>query len=64
QELNKLNVDPQKVILVYNKIDKITEEEREALVKYPYDTCYVEAKKGTNIDELKKMIRYKVGASY
>ncbi|MBR1988285.1 MAG: GTPase HflX, partial [Clostridia bacterium] len=39
QELNKLNINPKKIILVYNKIDKISDEEKLALVKYPYDTC-------------------------
>ena len=63
-EFNKLNVNPQNVILVYNKVDKLTDEEIEDLTKYPYDTCYIGAKTGKNIVQLKQMIREKLENSY
>lgn len=64
QELQKLNVVSEKVILVYNKADLLDDQEKAELVKYPYSTCIIEAKKGVNIAELKAMIREKVGKSY
>ena len=63
-EFNKLNVNPQNVILVYNKVDKLTDEEIENLTKYPYDTCYIGAKSGKNIVQLKQMIREKLENQY
>ena len=64
QEFAKLNVNPQNVILVYNKIDKLTEEEIANLTAYPYDTCYVGAKSGKNIVQLKYMIKEKLNNQY
>ena len=64
KEFNKLNVNPQNVILVYNKVDKLTDEEIQDLTKYPYDTCYIGAKSGKNIVQLKQMIREKLENSY
>ena len=58
-EFNKLNVDPANVILVYNKIDRISDDEIVELTKSPYDTCYIAAKSGKNIVQLKQMIREK-----
>ena len=63
-EFEKLNVNPQNVILVYNKVDKLTDEEIQDLTKYPYDTCYIGAKSGKNIVQLKQMIREKLENSY
>ena len=63
-EFEKLNVNPQNVILVYNKVDKLTDEEIQDLTKYPYDTCYIGAKSGKNIVQLKQMIRDKLENSY
>ena len=63
-EFEKLNVNPQNVILVYNKVDKLTDEQIADLTKYPYDTCYIGAKSGRNIVQLKQMIREKLENSY
>lgn len=59
-EFEKLNVNPESVILVYNKADNLSDEQIEDLTKYPYDTCYISAKNGTNIVQLKQMIRNKL----
>ncbi len=60
REFNRLGIDPNKVILVYNKMDKITESEIQKLASYRYATCYISAKKGKNIVQLKQIIREKV----
>ena len=60
REFNRLGVDPNRVILVYNKVDKMIDEDIKKLVSYPYDTCYISAKKGQNIVQLKQMIRQKI----
>lgn len=59
-EFRRLSVDPNRVILVYNKVDKISENEIAQLKSYPYDTCYIAAKKGKNIVQLKQMIKNKL----
>ena len=64
QEFAKLGVNPSNVILVYNKIDKLTEEEIKELNSYPYDTCYIGAKSGKNIPQLKSMIKEKLSSQY
>ncbi len=60
KEFERLNIDKSKVILVYNKMDKISQSELENLKKYPYDTCYIEARYGTNVVQLKEMIRERI----
>jgi len=60
REFERLGVDPNRVILVYNKVDKMSDEDIKELVSYPYDTCYISAKKGQNIVQLKQMIRNKI----
>ncbi len=60
KELNRLSIDPNHVILVYNKVDKISSAELQELKSYPYDTCYIEAKGGKNIIQLKQMIKQKL----
>ena len=55
-----MGTDSNKVILVYNKIDKLNDGEISKLRSYPYDTCYVGAKSGKNIVQLKQMIRQKL----
>ena len=62
REFKRLSIDPNKVILVYNKVDKVTNADIQKLKSYPYDTCYVGAKSGKNIVQLKQMIREKVKA--
>ncbi len=57
RELDRLNVDKSKVILVYNKADKIDSDELKDLKKYDYETCIVQAKSGTNVDKLKSLIK-------
>ena len=52
------------MILVYNKVDKMTDEDIKELVTYPYDTCYISAKKGQNIVQLKQMIKEKLSKFY
>ncbi len=64
QEFEKLGVNPENVILVYNKVDKLSDEEVENLTHYPYDTCYIGAKSGKNIVQLKQMIKEKLTNQY
>ncbi len=59
-EFRKLSVDPNKVILVYNKVDKLTDSEIKQLKNYNYDTCYISAKNAQNIVQLKQMILSKL----
>ncbi len=61
KEFIRLGVDPHKVILVYNKIDKLTNSEIEKLTKHDYTTCFVGAKSGKNVEKLKSTIREKLG---
>lgn len=56
REFKRLEIDPHRVILVYNKADKLTNAEIQSLKPYPYDTCYIGAKTGKNIVQLKQMI--------
>ena len=60
REFKRLGIDPNRVILVYNKIDKLTDDEIASLKSYPYDTCYVGAKSGKNLVVLKQMIKAKI----
>ena len=62
-EFEKLGVDKNKVILVYNKVDKLTDEEIKELNSFNYDTCYISAKLGKNVVQLKQMIREKLSTS-
>ena len=64
RELVRLGVDPNNVILVYNKVDKISQDEINELKSYPYDTCYTGAKAGINIPQLKNMIREKLSNKF
>lgn len=64
QEFEKLGVNLNNVILVYNKIDKLNEEEIKELKIYSYDTCFIGAKNGTNIPELKQLINKKLNKKY
>lgn len=59
-ELSRLNCDVSKVILVYNKTDKLSDEEIDKLQDHPYDICHVAAKSGKNIVLLKQMIKEKL----
>ncbi len=60
KEFKRLDIDPNKVILVYNKIDKVDSNAINQLKSYPYDTCYIGAKSGKNIVALKQMIKQKL----
>lgn len=60
KEFKRLDIDLNKVILVYNKIDKLTANEITALKTFNYSTCYISAKSNKNIDKLKSMIRDKL----
>ncbi len=62
REFKRLDIDPNKVILVYNKIDKLPQAEIDNLKSYPYDTCYIAARNGKNIIALKQMIRQKLSS--
>lgn len=64
EELRNQRVDMNKVILAYNKVDKLSDEEIKNLKQYPFDTCYIEAKRAKNIVQLKQMIRDKLLKSY
>lgn len=55
--MKKQNVDINKAILVYNKVDKISKEERENLLKFDYDVVYTEARNNIGILELKNKIK-------
>ncbi len=58
REFERLNIEKDRVILVYNKIDKI--ENTDELDSLGYDCCYIGAKKGVNITQLKQMIKQKL----
>ncbi len=60
REFKRLDIDSNRVILVYNKVDGITNEEISKLKKYPYDTCCISAKASKNIVELKRLIKSKL----
>ncbi len=60
REFSRLAIDPNRVILVYNKVDKLTNADIQKLKSYPYDTCYVAAKSNKNIVQLKQMIKQKL----
>ncbi len=60
REFKRLNIDANRVILVYNKVDKISELEIKQLNTFNYDCCYIGAKQGKNIVQLKQMIREKL----
>ena len=45
-------------------MDKLTDEEVKELTHYPYDTCYIGAKSGKNIVQLKQMIKEKLNNQY
>ena len=60
KEFNRLGIDKNRVILVYNKVDKLNHDQIAQLKSYPYDTCYIAAKNGKNIVQLKQMIRQKL----
>lgn len=62
-EMQKQGVDKAKCILVYNKIDKLTEEQIKALNKFDYETFYISCKKCINIDMLKNGIKNKLIAN-
>lgn len=59
-EMQKQNVDKSKAILVYNKMDKLTELEKSELKTFDYNTCFIEAKNNIGIPELKAIIREKL----
>ena len=59
-EMQKQNVDKSKAILVYNKMDKLSDLEKSELKTFDYDTCFIEAKNNRGVQELKAMIREKL----
>ena len=64
EELKKQKVESDRIVLVYNKIDKLTNEEISSLASYPFDTCYIGAKSGKNVIQLKQLIREKLTTRY
>ena len=60
KEFKRLDIDLNKVVLVYNKIDKLNDNEISSLKKFNYTTCYIGAKTNKNIPILKKIIRDKL----
>lgn len=60
KEFERLDIDFHKVILVYNKIDGMTENEIRDLKTFNYDACYISAKHNKNIVQLKQMIKSKL----
>ena len=60
EELKNQQVDLNKVILVYNKIDKINKDELNELKSYPFNTCNIVARTGKNVAVLKQMIKEKL----
>lgn len=61
-EFKKMDIDPNKVILVYNKVDKISNDEIQKLTKYHYTTCNIGAKTGKNVENLKILIKEKLNS--
>ena len=61
-EIHRLNISDERIILVYNKVDKLPDEEYINLKKYPFTTCFVSAKKSQNIDKLKAEILEKLNS--
>ena len=59
-EMQKQNVDKSKAILVYNKMDKLSDLEKSELKTFDYDACFIEAKNNRGVQELKAMIREKL----
>ena len=60
REFKRLNIDPNRVILVYNKVDMLTDAQIGELQTFNYSTCYISAKKTKNIVQLKQMIKDKI----
>lgn len=60
KEFDRLNIPKDKIILVYNKSDKIPQDEINQLETFGYDTCYISAKSGDNLRELKDIIKTKL----
>lgn len=60
KELKRLDIDLNRVLLVYNKVDKLTNSEVQQLRSYPYDTCYISAKQNKNLVALKQMVKEKL----
>lgn len=54
--LKELNIDTKTIILVFNKIDKLSEGEIEMLKNKYSGAMFISALKGTNLDVLKKAI--------
>lgn len=63
-EMEKLGVEKNKAILVYNKMDKLKDEEKGELQTFDYETCYIQAKNNINIKELKAIIRERLSNIY
>ena len=60
REFSRLSIDSNKIILVYNKVDMLDDESISTLKTFNYSTCYVSAKGGKNIVQLKQMIKEKL----
>lgn len=60
KEIKRLEITDDRIILVYNKVDKLTSQEQEDLKKYPFTTCKISAKKQINLDNLKREILNKL----
>ena len=62
KEIRRLNITDDRIILVYNKIDKISQEDKDNLKEYTFTTCKISAKKQINLDLLKKEILNKLNS--
>ncbi len=60
REFKRLDIDSNRVILVYNKMDNVSKEDIQKLQKFDYTTCVIGARSGENIDVLKALIREKL----
>ncbi|MFQ6752442.1 MAG: GTPase HflX [Clostridia bacterium] len=60
REFKRLDIDPNRVILVYNKMDNVSKEDIQNLRKFDYTTCMIGAKTGENVNALKALIREKL----
>jgi len=60
ETLDKLNASHIPVITVFNKMDKEIESKAVLLDQRAYTTCFVSAKEGTGLNELKELIEAKL----
>lgn len=58
--LEDLNCEKDRIILLYNKIDKLSQEDIDKLQEFEFPNIKISAKNNTNIDKLKELIYSKL----